>query len=245
MNPLELIAVEGLPEIRPRDDLAELISTRAGLEPGDVVVVAQKVVSKSEGRLVDLNSVKAGKEACAIAERLIAKPDPRVVQVILDHSVRVVRADRVLITETPHGYICANGGIDHSNIAGNDVVSLLPEDPDASADRLRSRFRALTGLDVGVVISDTFGRAWRLGIANVALGVSGLPAVMDLRGERDDAGKPLHATVLAVADEVAAAAGLVMGKTRRIPAVIVRGLGLTGHGTGRDLIRPPGEDLFR
>jgi coenzyme F420-0:L-glutamate ligase/coenzyme F420-1:gamma-L-glutamate ligase len=242
---VDLIGVEGLPEVRPGDDLAQLIAAHASLEAGDVLIVAQKVVSKAEGRLLDLNDVTAGGEAAAIARRLIAKPDPRMVQVVLDESVRVLRSDRVLITETRHGYVCANAGVDHSNVGGRDTLTLLPVDPDASAERLRARLGVLTGAEVGVIVSDTFGRPWRLGIVNVALGVAGIAAVIDLRGTPDDDGKPLHATVLAVADDVAASAGLVMGKTDRTPAVIARGLRLEGRGTGRDLIRPPSEDLFR
>jgi coenzyme F420-0:L-glutamate ligase/coenzyme F420-1:gamma-L-glutamate ligase len=242
---LELIAVEGLPEVRPGDDLGELISSRSRLETGDVIVVAQKVVSKSEGRLVNLRSVKASEEAVRIASRLVASPDPRMVQVVLDESVRVLRSERALITETRHGFVCANSGVDHSNVPGDDALTLLPEDPDASASRLRGRLRELAGVDVGVIVSDTFGRPWRLGIVNVALGVAGLPATMDLRGSLDDVGKPLQATVLAIADELAAAAGLVMGKTKRAPVVVIRGLALEGRGTGRDLIRPAAEDLFR
>jgi len=202
-------------------------------------------VSKSEGRIVSLQTVTASSEAVRIASDLIAGPDPRMVQVILDESVRVLRSHRVLITETRHGFVCANGGVDHSNVPGEDEVTLLPMDPDASADRLRSRLRELTGVEVGVIVSDTFGRPWRLGIVNVALGVAGLPALLDLRGSLDDAGKPLHATVLAIADDIAAAAGIVMGKTARTPAVIVRGLRLEGSGRGRDLVRPAAEDLFR
>ena len=141
--------------------------------------------------------------------------------------------------------MCANSGVDHSNVPGQNVLTLLPKDPDGSADRLRMRLREIAGVEVGVIVSDTFGRPWRLGIVNVALGVAGLPAVVDLRGTDDDAGKQLHATVLAVADEIAAAAGLVMGKTARTPAVIVRGLELQGGGRGRDLVRPAAEDLFR
>jgi len=242
---LELLGVEGLPEVRPGDDLAELIAARARFEAGDVLVVAQKVVSKAEGRIVDLNDVTAGAEAVQIAGRLVAKPDPRMVQVVLDESVRVLRSERVLITETRHGYVSANAGVDHSNVGGRDTLTLLPLDPDASAARLRARLRDVAGADVGVIVSDTFGRPWRLGIVNVALGVAGLPAVIDLRGTPDDDGNPLHATVLAVADEVAASAGLVMGKTDRTPAVIARGLRLKGRGTGQDLIRPQAEDLFR
>jgi coenzyme F420-0:L-glutamate ligase/coenzyme F420-1:gamma-L-glutamate ligase len=242
---VELIAVEGLPEVRPGDDLGELISARSQLQKGDVVVVAQKVVSKSEGRLINLQSVVATEAAVRIAPNLVANPDPRMVQVILDESVRVLRSERVLITETRHGFVCANGGVDHSNVPGTDEVTLLPEDPDASANRLQSRLLELSGVEVGVIVSDTFGRPWRLGILNVALGIAGLPSLIDLRGRPDDQGKELHATVIAIADELAAAAGLVMGKTARTPAVIIRGLGLRGSGSGRDLIRPAAEDLFR
>jgi len=242
---LELIGVEGLPEVRPGDDLGELISSRSKLATGDVLVVAQKVVSKSEGRLIRLQTVNASPEAVSIAANLVAAPDPRMVQVILDESVRVLRSHRVLITETRHGFVCANGGVDQSNVPGEDVVTLLPEDPDASASGLRGRLRQLTGIEVGVIVSDTFGRPWRLGIVNVALGVAGLPALLDLRGSLDSTGKELHATVLAIADELAAAAGLVMGKTAGTPAVIVRGLRMQGSGTGRDLVRPAAEDLFR
>ena len=245
MTRVELIAVEGLPEVRPGDDLGRLISARSQLQKGDVVVVAQKVVSKSEGRLINLQSVVATEEAVRIAPNLVANPDPRMVQVILDESVRVLRSERVLITETRHGFVCANGGVDHSNVPGTDEVTLLPEDPDASANRLQSRLLELSGVEVGVIVSDTFGRPWRLGILNVALGIAGLPSLIDLRGRPDDQGKELHATVIAIADELAAAAGLVMGKTARTPAVIIRGLGLRGSGSGRDLIRPAAEDLFR
>lgn len=244
MNRLELIGVAGLPEVRPGDDLGRLIAERAAFQPGDAVVVAQKVVSKSEGRLVDMATVTASDEAVRIAARLIARPDPRMVQVALDESVRVLRADRILITETRHGFVCANSGVDHSNV-GDGMLSLLPIDPDASAERLRARLYELSGVKVGVIISDTFGRPWRLGIVNVALGVAGLPALIDLRGTADDSGQPLHATVLAIADDIAASAGLVMGKTERTPTVIVRGLALHGNGSGHDLIRPADEDLFR
>jgi len=241
---IELIGVEGLPEVRPGDDLGRLIADHASLQSGDVIVVAQKVVSKSEGRLVKLESVTAGDEAVRIAAGLIANPDPRMVQVVLDESVRVLRSERVLITETRHGYVCANSGVDHSNV-GSDTLALLPVDPDASARRLESRLAELAGAKVGVIVSDTFGRPWRLGIVNVALGVAGLPVLVDLRGTLVDAGQPLHATVLAVADDIASSAGLVMGKTERTPAVVVRGLELEGTGSGRDLIRPAAEDLFR
>lgn len=245
MKRLEILGIDGMPEVNPGDDLGELISARTRLEPGDVVVVAQKVVSKSEGRTRDLANVIPSEEAVRLASQLVAANDARLVQVILDESVRVVRSKRVLITETRRGYVCANGGVDHSNIPGSDIVTLLPEDPDASAVRLRARLRDLSGVEVGVIVSDTFGRPWRMGIVNVALGVAGLPAIVDLRGTRDDVGKELRATVLALADDVASAAGLVMGKTSRTPVVIVRGLDLEGDGRGQDLIRPAAEDLFR
>jgi coenzyme F420-0:L-glutamate ligase/coenzyme F420-1:gamma-L-glutamate ligase len=202
-------------------------------------------VSKSEGRVRDLATVQAGEEAERIAAQLVAAPDPRMVQVVLDESVRIVRSQRVLITETRHGFVCANGGVDQSNIPGSSLVTLLPIDPDASARRIRARVVDVSRATVGVIVSDTFGRPWRLGIVNVALGVAGLPALVDLRGTLDDAGRELHATVLAVADDVASAAGLVMRKTARVPAVVVRGLDLAGDGRGRDLVRPAAEDVFR
>jgi len=213
--------------------------------PRDVVVVAQKVVSKSEGRLRDLDSVKASDEAVRIASQLVASPYPRLVQVILDESVRVVRSRRVLITETRQGFVCANGGVDQSNIPGANLVTLLPEDPDSSAERIRARLVEISAKLVGVIVSDTFGRPWRLGIVNVALGVAGLPALIDLRGTPDDSGRELNAPVLAIADDIAAAAGIVMRKTARVPAVVVRGLELEGGGHGRDLVRPAAEDVFR
>lgn len=245
MNRFELIGVGGLPEIAAGDDLAQLIGARISLVAGDIVVVAQKVISKGEGRTRNLADVSASDKAIRLAPNLVAQPDPRFVQVVLDESVRILRTERVLITETRHGYVCANSGVDHSNIPGSEVVTLLPIDPDASAERLHGRLREITGVTAGVIVSDTFGRPWRLGIVNVALGVAGMPAIVDMRGGIDDAGKELHATVLAVADEVAAAAGLVMGKTRRTPVVVVRGLELEGNGSGRELIRPAAEDLFR
>jgi len=245
VNRIELLAVEGLPEVRPGDDLGDLISTKAKLEPRDVLVVAQKVVSKSEGRLRDLASVVASDEARRIATQLVAQPDPRLVQVILDESVRVLRSQRVLITETRHGFVCANSGVDQSNVNEPGTVTLLPEDPDRSARRLRERLHERTGAEIGVIVSDTFGRPWRLGIVNVALGVAGLPALIDLRGMPDDSGREMHATVLAIADDLASAAGLVMRKTARTPAVVIRGLELAGDGRGRDLVRPAAEDVFR
>jgi len=245
VTPLELFAVEGLPEVRPGDDLGDLICSHTKLETADVLVIAQKVVSKSEGRLRELAGVEASDEAKRIAPQLVAVPDPRFVQVVLDESVRVLRSQRVLITETHHGFVCANSGVDQSNVAEPGMVTLLPIDPDASARGIRQRIRDRCGVDVGVIVSDTFGRPWRLGIVNVALGVAGLPGLIDLRGTPDDAGREMHATVLAIADDLASAAGVVMGKTERSPVVVIRGLDLIGDGSGRDLIRPAAEDVFR
>jgi coenzyme F420-0:L-glutamate ligase/coenzyme F420-1:gamma-L-glutamate ligase len=240
-----LSGVEGLPEIGPGDDLAALIvGAASALQSGDVIVVAQKVVSKAEGRLRNLAEVAPSGRARELARGLGA--DPRLVQVILDESTRVVRDDRVLIVETRQGFVCANAGVDRSNVAG-DAVCLLPLDCDASARSLQQRIATLSGARVGVIVSDTFGRAWRMGLVNVALGVAGIPAVVDYRGRPDDFGMPLQATVVAVADELAAAAELLMGKTRRVPAVIVRGLDVFEgvSGTGQELVRPRELDLFR
>ncbi|HEY8680031.1 MAG TPA: coenzyme F420-0:L-glutamate ligase, partial [Candidatus Dormibacteraeota bacterium] len=168
------------------------------------------------------------------------------VQAVIDESVRLVRTERVIIAETRHGFICANAGVDHSNVPGGEILCLLPVDPDASAGRLRERLRELTGRTVAVIVSDTFGRAWRIGIQNVALGVAGMPAVVDYRGRDDDFGRTMVGTVVAIADELAAAAELAMGKTDRVPVVIIRGYRAEGDpGTGRQLIRPPEEDMFR
>jgi coenzyme F420-0:L-glutamate ligase/coenzyme F420-1:gamma-L-glutamate ligase len=243
---LELRGVEGLPEIHPGDDLAALIVKTSGpLQDGDVVVVAQKVVSKAEGRIRTLSAVTPSERALELARKLEA--DPRMVQVILDETTRVVRDDRVLIVETHQGFVCANAGVDRSNVDGADDVCLLPVDCDASAQRLHERIKALAGVHTGVVVSDTFGRAWRMGLVNVALGVAGMPAVLDYRGRPDDFGMPLQATVVAIADELAAASELLMGKTRRVPVVIVHGLEQTGAapGKGQELVRPSELDLFR
>lgn len=242
---LQAWGVEGLPEVRAGDDVAAMIAERTQLRDGDVLVVAQKVVSKAEGRLRDLRSVQASQRALDYAARLV-EDDARVIQLILDESVRVVRDDRVLIVETRHGFVCANAGIDHSNVEADETVVLLPEDPDASAARLRERLRELAGCDVGVIVSDTFGRPWRMGIANVALGVAGVASVIDHRGRPDDFGRTMSATVIAVADEMAATAELVMGKTCRVPAVVLRGWTAEAPpGTGQELVRPAELDLFR
>jgi coenzyme F420-0:L-glutamate ligase / coenzyme F420-1:gamma-L-glutamate ligase len=238
---LRLKALPGLPEVRPGDDLAALL--RQHVAGGDVLVVAHKVVSKAEGRVVALDEVKPGEEARSLAAE--HGKDPRHVQVVLDESAEVLRAERgVLICRTRHGFVCANAGVDTSNTAPGTLV-LLPEDPDASARRLR----AAIGARAAVVIADSFGRAWRHGQADVAIGVAGLAPLEDWRGQRDAAGNDLRATWIAVADQAASAADLARSKDSREPAVVVKGL--ERHVTPEDgpgaraLVRPPAEDLFR
>jgi coenzyme F420-0:L-glutamate ligase / coenzyme F420-1:gamma-L-glutamate ligase len=234
--------VEGLPEIREGDDLAALIAERAQLEDGDVLVVAQKVVSKAEGRVVEL----AGVEPSERARELAADQDPRQLEVILGESARIVRTrPPLVIAETSHGFVCASAGVDASNAPAPETVVLLPEDPDASAVRLRERLRDLAGADVGVIVSDSFGRAWRQGTTDVAIGLAGVRPLLDLKGVRDAAGYELHATVIAVADELAGAAELAMGKTDGVPAVVIRGVDARGEGSARELVMPPERDLFR
>jgi coenzyme F420-0:L-glutamate ligase/coenzyme F420-1:gamma-L-glutamate ligase len=239
-----LEALPGLPEVRPGDDLASLLAAAGELQSTDVLAVAHKVVSKAEGRLVDLATVEPGPEA----NRLGAEhgKDPRHVQVILDESVEILRADSGrIICRTRHGFVCANAGVDQSNVDA-DTVALLPEDPDRSARVLREGIRARHGLDVAVIIADTFGRPWREGLTNVAIGLSGLAPLKSYLGELDSAGRPLQATVIAVADELAGAAEPVMGKLDRVPVAIVRGLSLApGEEGSKGLLRDPARDLFR
>lgn len=245
----EVIGIEGIPEIRPGDPIARLIveaANRQGtpLAAGDLLVIGQKIVSKAEGRIVRLAAVTPSPAALSIAAEL--GRDARLVEVILRESRRVVRMDRgILITETHHGWICANAGVDQSNV-DLDCVALLPEDPDRSARLTREAIRDLTGVEVAVLIADTFGRPWREGLTNVAIGVSGFAPLRSYLGERDRAGRPLQATILALADELAAAAEPVMGKLDRIPAALVRGLPLTSSEEGsKPLRRNPARDLFR
>jgi len=246
---LELYAIPGMLEIREGDDLAARIvsaAKKAGLrfEEGDVVVVAQKIVSKAEGAVVALATIKASEKAEALAAE--SKKDPRAIELVLRESRRILRSERVLITETKHGFVCANAGVDHSNVPGEDVVTLLPRDPDGSAEKLARELSKKTGKRIAVIVSDTFGRPWRLGLTNVAIGASGLPVLVDLRGTKDREGKRLTATVLAVADELAAAAGLLMGKSEGTPVVIVRGYSFKpASEKAASIIRPAGEDLFR
>jgi coenzyme F420-0:L-glutamate ligase/coenzyme F420-1:gamma-L-glutamate ligase len=246
---LSAIALAGLPEVRPGDDLAALI-TRAGqpLGGGDVVVVAHKVVSKAEGRVRDLADVKPGARARQLAARL--DRDPRHLQAVLDEAAEVLREDRVLICRTRHDLVCANAGVDASNAGASGRVVLLPVDPDASARRLRARLGELAGARPAVVISDSFGRPWRQGQAEVAIGVAGLAPLDDWRGRPDRTGRELRATWIAVADQAAAAADLARaGKDAGQPVVVVRGLERfvtqdDGPGAAA-LVRPPSEDLFR
>ncbi len=205
-------------------------------------MIAQKIVSKSEGRFVRLADVEPSERAREIA----GDEDPRRIEVILREAARVVRVrPPLVIAETKHGFICASAGVDFSNAPEPEMLVLLPEDPDASAQRIRERLHELTGRDVAVLITDSFGRPWRQGTTDVALGAAGLQVILDLRGRRDRAGYELHYTMIAVADEIAGAAELVMGKTDGIPAAIVRGLEVAGDGTARDLVIPEERDLFR
>jgi coenzyme F420-0:L-glutamate ligase/coenzyme F420-1:gamma-L-glutamate ligase len=242
---LEAFGVDGLPEVEAEMRVGQLIAARAEIEPGDIVVISQKVVSKAEGRARRLSTVIPGAEARKLAA--VLGKEPAMVELILQESSEVLRAERgVLITETHHGFVCANAGIDSSNLPEDDTVCLLPEDPDASARRIRNE---IVVKDIGVVISDSFGRAWRLGQAEVAIGCAGMQPLDDWRGRRDAHGRELEATLIAIADEAAAAADLVRGKDSRVPAVIIRGLDrfvTSEDGPGAAaLCRPRSEDLFR
>jgi coenzyme F420-0:L-glutamate ligase / coenzyme F420-1:gamma-L-glutamate ligase len=233
---IRVLPVEGIPEVREGDDLAALLDEAADFEDGDVLVVAQKVVSKAEGRVVRLDDV----EASGRAQELAAERDPRELEVVLREARRLVRVrPPLVIAETRHGFVCASAGVDHSNTGRLGTLILLPLDPDASARGLSER------LGVAVIVSDSFGRPFRLGTTDVAIGIAGIPPLLDLRGLRDSAGYELRTTVIAVADEIAGAAELVMGKTDGIPAAIVRGLDLRGDGNARDLVTPAERDLFR
>jgi coenzyme F420-0:L-glutamate ligase/coenzyme F420-1:gamma-L-glutamate ligase len=245
----EVIGIEGIGEVRPGDDVARLVveaatRQRTPVATGDVLVLGQKILSKAEGRLLRLADVTPSPMAATFAAEL--GRDPRLIEVILRESRRVVRMDRgVLVTETRHGWVCANAGVDQSNVDA-DTVALLPEDPDRSARTVRDGVRALAGAEVQVIVADTFGRPWREGLVNIAIGVAGLAPLRSYLGEQDPAGRPLQATILALADELAAAAEPVMGKLDRIPAAIVRGLTLAPSEEGsKALLRDPARDLFR
>ncbi len=248
MSGLVVIPVEGLPEVSEGMAVGELIAAHAELAAGDVIVVSQKVVSKAEGRLRRLSSVLPGGEARRLAA--VLGKEPALVELILEESTEVLRAERgVVVVETRHGFVCANAGIDSSNLPEPDTVCLLPEDPDASARRIRAEIRAATEATVALIVSDSFGRAWRLGQAEVAIGCAGIAPLDDWRGRRDAGGRELAATLIAVADEAAGAADLVRDKASGVPAAIVRGLGRfvsedDGPGAAA-LRRPAAEDLFR
>ena len=247
MKGLEVLGIEGFPEVRPGDDLNRMVpaAVAGGLRAGDVLVVTHKIVSKAEGRLIDLRTVEPSALAKDYATRY--GKDPRQTEVVLRESRRIVRMDRgIVISETHHGFVCANAGVDASNVPGDDTVCLLPIDPDTSATRLREALARDPGIEAAVIISDSFGRAWRHGITDVAIGVAGMDPVADYRGLNDPHGYPMEASVLAVADELAAAAELVMGKTDGIPLAMVRGYSYSpASGSGKDLLMPPERDMFR
>lgn len=246
---IRIIPLPGLPEVRAGDDLSAIIIAAADsgpqIESGDVVVVTQKIVSKAEGRVVSLDKVTASPEAERLAVE--TEKDPRLVELILRESVRIVRqSGPILITETKHGFVCANAGIDASNVGPEGLVSLLPEDPDRSAAAIRGAVRQRTGADVAVIITDTFGRAWREGHTNVTIGLAGMLPFADYVGQIDPHGYELRVSTLAVADELAAAAELVQGKLEGVPVAIIRGFAYPrGEGTARELVRDSERDLFR
>jgi coenzyme F420-0:L-glutamate ligase / coenzyme F420-1:gamma-L-glutamate ligase len=238
---LTIAPVQGLPELREGDDLARLIAESAEILDGDVLVVAQKAISKVEGRVVRLDDV----EPSAQAREIAGEADARRIEVILGEAKRIVRSrGSLLITETRHGFICASSGVDASNAPEPGTLVLLPVDPDNSAARLRAELRDLIGRDVGVVVSDSFGRPWRQGTTDVAVGAAGVEVLRDLRGKHDPNDYELRSTVIAFADEIAGAAELVLGKLDRVPVAIVRGLDARGDGRARDLVMPPGRNLF-
>jgi len=239
---IELIPVHGLPEIREGDDLAALVVELIELRARDVLVLAQKAVSKAEGRVVRIDDYEASTKAIELAgdER-----DPREVEVILREAKRIVRErGPLVIAETSHGFVCASAGVDHSNAPEHGTLVLLPVDPDASARAVRDRVAELAGVDVGVVVTDSFGRPFRQGTTDVAIGVAGLPAILDLRGTTDRIGYELRSSRVAIADEIAGAADLARGKAEGVPAVVVRGLRLEGDGSALEIVIEHELDLF-
>jgi len=247
---IKIIGIKGIPEVKLGDDLANIIIDtiqRQGIKimGRDVIVITHKIVSKAEGRIIDLKKINPSDFALKISKR--RKKDPRMVEVILHEAKRIVRMERgVIIAETKHGFICANAGVDKSNVKGEDMVSLLPIDPDKSARCIRDEIKRRLNADVAVIISDTFGRPWREGQTNIAIGVSGLEPMLDYRGKKDSYGYTLKVTAIAIADELASAAELVMGKLRMVPIAIIRGYQYNeGKGSIKSLIRPRSRDLFR
>jgi coenzyme F420-0:L-glutamate ligase/coenzyme F420-1:gamma-L-glutamate ligase len=249
MSEIRMFGLPGMPEVRAGDDLGAMIVEAAraagGIEERDVVVVTQKVISKAEGRIVDLAEVTPGAFAEQVARQW--EKDARQVEVVLGESRRIVRMGHgVMICETHHGFVCANAGVDASNVEKTGTVCLLPVDPDASARAIRRRLREAFGVDCGVIISDSFGRPWREGIVNFAIGCAGMLPLLDYTGQFDPAGYELRVTAMAVVDEIAAAAELVQGKLDRTPVAVVRGATYTkGDGSVRDLVREAERDLFR
>jgi coenzyme F420-0:L-glutamate ligase/coenzyme F420-1:gamma-L-glutamate ligase len=252
-RPIQILPIGHIPEIRPGDNLPRILlaaakKSRLSFQQYDILILAQKIISKSENRLIDLTTITPSQRAIDLTAASDAdhRKDPRLIEVILRESRRVVRDHPVLIVETHHGFVCANAGIDQSNVPGETVVSLLPKNPDASAKEIAQALLKLTRKKIAVIISDTFGRPWRLGLTNVAIGCYGVPPLVDLRGTRDTHGKPLHATIIATADELAAAAGLAMPKSASTPAVIIRNYPFKpATASATTIIRPPGLDLFR
>ena len=240
---LQFLPIEHLPEIRPGDNLGQFIAAALRtsgvlLDVHDIIAVTQKAVSKAEGRIIDLSKVEPSLHSTVIARR--TGKDARLIEVILRETRRIVRMrGEVLICETEHGFICANAGVDQSNVEGREMVTLLPKDPDRSARQLAR------SLGCGVIITDTFGRAWREGLVDVAIGMARVPPFVDFRGKHDVFGHPLHATLLASADSLAAAAGLAMGKTSKTPAVLIRGFPWEeGESSIEMVLRAPDKDLF-
>src|SRR5579872_2506999 len=248
-RPIQIIPIHCIPEIRAHDNLPRILLTAAkksklSFRQNDILVLAQKIISKSENRLIDLTTVTPSKRAYDLAAA--NTKDPRLVEVILRESRRIVREHPVLIVETHHGFVCANAGVDQSNIPGETVISLLPKNPDASAKKIAQALKKLTRRKIAVIIADTFGRPWRLGLTNVAIGTYGISPMQDLRGTRDAHGKPLHATIIATADELVSAAGLAMPKSASSPAVIIRNFAYkSSTEPATKIIRPAPEDLFR
>ena len=249
---IEIIGIAGIPEVQPNDPLGTIIAEAAAaqgtpLGPGDILVVTQKVVSKSEGRLVKLSTVNPSDFAVSFGAG--SGRDPRLIELILQESRAIVRMDPdrgVIISETHHGFVCANAGIDQSNIPGHEVVCLLPADPDGSAGRIMAEVQSATGVSVPVIISDTFGRAWRDGHVNFAVGIAGMDPMMDYRGMPDAQGREMHVTTIAIADELAAAAELVQLKAIGVPVSVVRGYPYRAAGVGSDaLVRDRTRDMFR
>jgi coenzyme F420-0:L-glutamate ligase / coenzyme F420-1:gamma-L-glutamate ligase len=250
MRTISLTAVEGIPMVKAGDNLAALIAnglehTGIKLAAGDILVICQKVVSKAEGRVVNFKDFEPSEFAKAYAKRW--EKDPRAVEIVLRQTSRIVRNDRgVMIVETGPGWVCANAGVDESNSLEDERAILLPEDPDASACKIRDEIRRRTGVTVAVLITDTFGRPWRDGLTEICLGIAGMNPILDLRGTNDLGGRELHHTVVAIADEIASAAGLLMEKAGAIPAVVVRGYQYEPfEGSAKVLIRPAEADLFR